>query len=212
MEKILIIDVDCPVDPEKFRDFGLKVIFGESSTHLLLNLDIWQQIDPWRTLLIFPGNGSNLVKKEINNLNSSWLALWPYKSSISAKRFWEPGQNPVANVGSIGDGVYIGLKQVIVIDDVISSGETCLKIYQRNNIYTPGAKWLGLCWVAQKSTRLRNFSSLMAIEFAGEENKRAPINSLSTLITNQEVCISYSERNFLNRAGEFQALIKSINN
>ena len=36
MEKILIIDVDCPVDPEKFRDFGLKVVFGESSTLSLL--------------------------------------------------------------------------------------------------------------------------------------------------------------------------------
>jgi hypothetical protein len=211
MEKVLIIDVDCPVDPEKFRDFGLKVVFGESSTRSLLDWDIWKQIDPWRTLLIFPGNGSNLVKKEINNLNPSWLASWPYKSFISAKRFWEPGQNPVANVGNIGDGVYIGLKQVVVIDDVVSSGETCLKIYQRNNIYTPGAKWLSMCWVAQKSARLRNFSSLMAIEFAGEENKRAPINSLSTLITNQEVCRSYSERNFLDRAGEFQTLIKSIN-
>jgi hypothetical protein len=211
MEKILIIDVDYPIDPEIFRDFGLKVVFGNSLTSSLLNWDIWNQIDPWRTLLVFPGNGSNLVKKEINKLNSNWLSLWPYKSYISAKRFWEPGQNPVANVGNIGDGVYVGLKQVIVIDDVVSSGETCSKVYHRNNMYTPGAKWLSMCWVSQKSARLKNFSSLMAVEFAGEKNKRAAINSLSTLIINQEICRSYSERNFLNRAVDFQALIKAIN-
>lgn len=211
MEKILIIDVDCPIDPEIFRDFGLKVVFGDSLTSSLLNWDIWSQIDPWRTLLVFPGNGSNLVKKEINKLNSDWLSPWPYKSYISAKRFWEPGQNPVANVGNIGDGVYVGLQQVIVIDDVVSSGETCSKVYQRNNMYTPGAKWLSMCWVSQKSVRLKNFSSLMAVEFVGEEGKRAPINSLSTLVTNQDICRSYSERNFLNRAKEFQLLIKGIN-
>ncbi|MFA6514546.1 MAG: hypothetical protein WCT50_04655 [Patescibacteria group bacterium] len=211
MEKILIIDVDCPIDPEVFRDFGLKVIFSESLTRSLLSWNLWGQIDPWRTLLIFPGNGSNLVKKEINILFPSWLALWPYKSHISAKRFWEPGQNPVANVGNIGDGVYIGLKQVIVVDDVVSSGETCLKVYQRNNMYTPGTKWLSMCWVAQKSARLKNFSSLMAVEFVGEENKRAPINSLSTLIINPGICRSYSERNFPNRAEEFQALVKALN-
>ena len=51
----------------------------------------------------------------------------------------------------------------------------------------------------------------MAVEFVGEENKRTPINSLSTLIINQEICRSYSERNFPNRAIEFQALIKEIN-
>jgi hypothetical protein len=211
MEKILIIDVDCPIDPEIFRDFGLKVVFGNSLTNSLLNWDIWKQIDPWRTLLVFPGNGSNLVKKEINKLNSDWLSSWPYKSYISAKRFWEPGQNPVANVGNIGDGVYVGLKQVIVIDDVVSSGETCSKVYNRNNMYTPGAKWLSMCWVAQKSASLKNFSSLMAVEFVGEEGKRTPINSLSTLVTNQEICRSYSERNFLNRAKEFQVLIKRVN-
>jgi hypothetical protein len=211
MEKILIIDVDCLIDPEIFRDFGLKVIFGNSLTNSLLNWNIWKQIDPWRTLLVFPGNGSNLVKKEIKELYPGWLEPWPYKSYISAKRFWEPGQNPVANVGNIGDGVYIGLKQVIIIDDVVSSGETCSKVYQGNNMYTPGAKWLSMCWIAQKSARLKNFSSLMAVEFAGEENKRAPINSLSTLIINQEICRSYSERNFPNRATEFQALIKTIN-
>ena len=66
MEKILIIDVNYPIDPEIFRDFGLKVVFGNSLTNSLLNWDIWKQIDPWRTLLVFPGNGSNLVKKEIN--------------------------------------------------------------------------------------------------------------------------------------------------
>jgi len=211
MKKILIIDVDYPIDPEIFRDFGLKVVFSNSLTNSLLNWDIWKQIDPWQTLLVFPGNGSNLVKKEINKLNSDWLSHWPYKSYISAKRFWEPGQNPVANVGNIGDGVYVGLKQVIVIDDVVSSGETCSKVYNRNNMYTPGAKWLSMCWVSQKSARLKNFSSLMAVEFVGEEGKRTPINSLSTLVANQEICRSYSERNFPNRAKEFQLLIKGVN-
>jgi len=211
MKKILIIDVDCSVNPEIFRDFGLEVVFSNSLTNSLLTWDIWGQIDPWQTLLVFPGNGSNLVKKEINKLYPGWLESWPYKSYIQAKRFWEPGKNPVARVGSIGSGVYVGLKQVIIIDDVVSSGETCLRVYQRNNMYTPNARWLSLCWIAQKSARLKNFSSLMSVESAGEENKRAPINSLSTLIINQEICRSYSERNFPSRAEEFQTLIKSIN-
>lgn len=37
------------------------------------------------------------------------------------------------------------------------------------------------------------------------------LESKSTLIINQEICRSYSERNFPNRAKEFQLLIKEIN-
>lgn len=208
MEKFLIIDVDCQVNPLMFHDFGLKTLFGREMTKTMLNLETWKQIDPWQTLLIFPGNGSNLVKKQIEKTLPSWLSVWPYKSYVPAKRFWEPGQYPQAIVGNIGSSVYVGLKRVIVIDDVISSGETCSKVYKHNYIYTPGAKWLAACWVAQKSAKLKSFSPLMAIETVGTEGTKAPINSLSTLIADKNICRIYSERNFLNRAQDFQALIE----
>lgn len=211
MEKVLIIDVDCPIDTELFSNFGLKIVFAQEMTKALLDFNIWKEINPWQTLLIFPGNGSNLVKKEIEKLNLGFLEIWPYKVSIPAKRFWVPGQHPVASVGSIGQGVYVGLKQVIIIDDVVSSGETCRKVYKKNHIYTPGAKWQSICWVGQRSASLKKFSSFRAVEFFGEENKKAPINSLSTLIDNQEICKSYADRNFSGREEEFKNLIKAIN-
>ena len=209
MEKVLIVDVDCRVDPLAFFDFGLKTLSGKEMTKTMLNLEIWKQIDPWKTLLIFPGNGSNLVKKQIEESSPGWLSVWPYKSYVAAKRFWEPGQNPQAIVGIIGDGVYVGLKQVVIIDDVISSGETCSKVQRKNYIYTPGANWLAACWVRQRSAQLKKFSSVTASESAGEENKRAPINSLSTLIADRNICRVYSERNFFDRAQDFQALVES---
>lgn len=207
MEKILIIDADCPVAPELFRGFGLKVVFATKMTLVIMSLEIWKQIDPWRTLLVFPGNGSLLVKDQIELLFPGWLGKWPYKSYLPAKRFWEPGQNPVALVGDICRGVYVGITKVIVIDDVISSGETCLKVYKRNFINIPEAKWLAISWVVQKSLHLRNYSEIFPIEVVGEEGKRAPINSLSTLIADREMCRLYANRNFADRAQDFESLI-----
>jgi hypothetical protein len=207
MEKIIIIDAPFSFTPAVFENYGLRVVSARQLTEDLLSWQLWQELDPWRTLLVFPGNGANLLRREIIALAPTWLHSWPYQEALSAKRLWVPGQPPEALVGRFGDSVYIGLKQVIVLDDVVSSGETCRQVYRHNYPYTPGADWLACTWVAQRSARLRGFKGLEALVWAGTVEQRAPINSLSTLIECPEICRVYAERNFPDRAQAFQEMI-----
>ena len=207
MEKIIIIDAPFSFDSAVFANYGLRAVSAQQLTEDLLSWRRWRELDPWRTLLVFPGNGANLLRREIVSINPNWLSAWPYQEALKAKRLWEPGKPPEALVGRFGDSVYVGLKQVIVLDDVVSSGDTCRQVYRHNYPYTPGADWLACTWVAQRSARLRGFKGLDALVWAGTSAQRAPINSLSTLIERPEICRIYAERNFPEQAQAFQEMI-----
>ena len=157
------------------------------------------------TLVVFPGNGASIVRRY---LPKGWLQTWNW-TGVAAKRIWIPGEDPQTFVGRIVDRMMLGVKTVIIMDDVISSGATNKRIKQINEPWIPGATWEAYAWVRQKTADTRGFSRVNSSEWVGTFQQKAPINSLSTLLENPEIARSYAERNFPDLAA-FLAVLEEL--
>ncbi len=201
MEKYLLFDVTGWYRTGLYRELkalGLCVLMSGELTRNLLYWDGWRNFDREKTLLVFPGNGASIVKDYLAECCPSWLSQWLWKASVPAKRLWTPGNYPVAVAGRINPGVLVGIKDVVIIDDVISSGETCRKILELNQAFIPGARWHAAAWVLQRSAKLKGFCGLFSPVEVGTDKSKAPVNSLSTLLECSDIAQSYAVRNFDN--------------
>jgi len=212
MEKFLIVDIGVRGDTKKIlaEKFGLTIFDAKEMTNDLLSWQGWRSTDPWSTLIVLPGNGASIVKKYINNAKPSWLDRWPWKAFPHAKRVWIPGENPQAFVSRINPGVLIGIKTVVVIDDVISSGETVRKLRKENESFIPNARWQAITWVMQEAAVTNGYSSVFAVKTVGLKEHKVPINSLSTLVECRSIAESYARRNFGNKAKTFLKILESF--
>ncbi|PIZ56414.1 hypothetical protein COY23_03195 [bacterium (Candidatus Torokbacteria) CG_4_10_14_0_2_um_filter_35_8] len=211
MEKFLIIDVPCPEDTsERFENLGLTILDAKEMTEDLLVWPGWETLKPWSTLVVFPGNGTKTVKKYIEKEKPFWFSKWPWKAAPNAKRVWILGENPQAFVGRINPGVLIGIKTVVVIDDVISSGVTIRELRKENKNFIPMAKWQAITWVMQEAAITKGFSVIFSIKTVGSKKRKVPVNSLSTLVECREIAESYARRNFGDQAEALLRLIESL--
>lgn len=153
------------------------------------------------TLLVFPGNGANYPRQL-----SRFCQEFPNTTSVEAKRFWVPGNDPIVTVGVIMPSIFMitSVKTVVVIDDVISSGLTMRKLYEKNSWRFPAAKWVGMSWVSQipqmrARSGVHGYERIATVCVVGKSNGgRVPINSLSTLRLDAEIAESYAQRHFKN--------------
>jgi hypothetical protein len=167
----------------------------------------WKFYDPARTLLIFPGNGSQTV---LHYLGPQWLAQWPHTATVYAKRFWEPGQNPQVVTERIFPHMTSGIREAVVIDDVISSGATCRAILRKNQPWIANTGWSAVVWVKQKSSAaLRGYHTIFAAKEVGTSATKVTINSLSTLLKDRAIACFYAQRNFA-KPDEFLAILDEI--
>jgi hypothetical protein len=153
-----------------------------------------------KVLAVFPGNGANYARK----LSKSVSGVRGV--SVFAKRFWEPGKDPIAIVGTIPVETFLVLDvtTVLVIDDVISSGQTMRKLYRNNTWRFPRARWVGASWASQvPHTKPRDVSGIAGYQsiftsclITSPQQKRVPINSLSTLRQDVEIARQYAQRHF----------------
>lgn len=149
-------------------------------------------------LFVFPGNGSNYPK------SVSRICQEANGVGVYAKRIWTPGSDPFAVAGSIMPEVFLNLdvQTIIVVDDVISSGQTMYKLYRNNEWRFPRAKWIAATWVSQipqmKSRSGVNgyINSVVACMVEGPNKRRVPINSLSTLREQPAITEDYARRHF----------------
>lgn len=213
MEKILIEDI-LPINikikkilTEKFK---LTILNARAMTVDLINWQGWKCLSPQETLIVLPGNGASIVKKYINDENPLWLEQWSLKFYPTAKRIWEAGKTPKAFVGRINENILVGIKTVVIVDDVISSGETIRKLQKENENFIQMAEWYGATWVSQKSANTKGFSIIHATATVGTKKFKVPINSLSTLTECPEIAKSYAERNFDTNSDYFLKLLKNL--
>ena len=151
-----------------------------------------------KTLLVFPGNGSNYPRKFSRICQESCGA------SVYAKRLWQPGSDPIVTVGAILPDIFLimNVETVVVVDDVISSGLTMQKVRENNAWRFTRAKWLGVSWVAQipqmrAKSGVNGYERVATACVVGKTNgARVPVNSVSTLRQNREIAMSYAERHF----------------
>lgn len=141
-------------------------------------------------LVIYPGNGANQLNGKLSSLQGLTSL------SVTAKRHWQPGQNPVCEVEPFASPVEI--THALIVDDVISSGGTVCAVRQQLPADVE-------CWaISQVSQRfgktrkktLSNFSQvIVGAELCGNAVSYVPINSVSTLCMNPELAQIYAARN-----------------
>lgn len=202
-----IILLDEPLNQQTQEELkALETIDGQE----LLFLESWRLAadleeilteivkQDYETLFVFPGNGSNYPRK------FSQLCQDSTSASIYAKRFWQPGSDPIATTGVILPEIFliINVKTVVVVDDVISSGLTMKKVHQNNAWRFTRAKWIGASWVAQvphmrAKSGFNGYEQVATACLVGKINGgKVPLNSISTLRQQKEIAESYAQRHF----------------
>jgi len=182
------------------------------SAKLSLLLDdhkIYQQ--PNDVLTVFPGNGS-LKPKEFMRFKKNHQTAYAF-----AKRYWEPGENPQVYVSEIMTDCFIDLKttNILVIDDVISSGMTMQKLFEHNAWKFPRASWTAATWISQMPRQkaesgINGFSQMITAYITeGPGGKFVPINSLSTLLECPKITQNYALRHFA-KPEKFLELLESV--
>lgn len=162
---------------------------------------------PAETLFVFPGNGGADVERRLELLNGH------PKARVFAKRLWHPGSEPVAVVHEIPMDMFIDMrtKAVFILDDVVSSGQTVNKLRSRNGWKFPAADWYLGCWIDRglKPKGFKHTFSALTVKHAEIPEKKVPINSLSTLVKDPEICADYIQKNYRNPE-EFLDVIERI--
>lgn len=198
--KTTLIDDISGVEPfgriNSFYDDTLPtdtvLVSGVESSNFLNDWEGWSGLDENKTIIILPGNGSVGIFDELLSKHQMVRQI-----RIKAKRYWEPGANPIAYAQRVfPNGMLLGVSDIVILDDVISSGITCQTIRRINEPWIPNAKWHALTLVCQQATRLKGFHSQFAITRVGSQNRKTPIISLSTLIFNETVRDIFLSRNY----------------
>lgn len=214
--RIILVDVPFNCDAGK-KFLSLPTIDGKELLLLdvreaaeLLEVFLVKFIDQKDVLFVFPGNGANYPK------SLSEVCQRVTGVGVCAKRIWTPGSEPFAVAGTIFPEVFMNLrtKTIVVVDDVISSGQTMYKLYRNNEWRFPMAKWIGATWFSQvlqmkSSSGVNGYSSVFASFLVeGMKGKKVPINSLSTLREQSVIAQNYAARHYV-KADEFLRLIKA---
>lgn len=162
-----------------------KAIIAELQESVFRQLELKQE----STLFIYPGESAQRVKSL--GFNGHFLS-----QEVFAKRIWSPGSEPVVLVHQMGWGINSEIENVVVVDDVISSGTTVALVRERNNWKFPRAIWYAAVPVTRKE-KLPSFKKIFSCKVVKDINgKKIPINSLSTLIADPAVRQNYFARNF----------------
>lgn len=179
---------------------GHEMLFLEDSQLAAETEEILSEIirQDCKTLLVFPGNGSNYPCK------LSRICQELCGASVYAKRLWQPGSDPIVMAGAILPDIFLitNVETVVVVDDVISSGLTMRKVRENNAWRFTRAKWVGVSWVAQipqmrAKSGVNGYERVATACVVGKTNgARVPVNSISTLRQNREIATSYAKRHF----------------
>ncbi|MFA5127035.1 MAG: hypothetical protein WC465_03495 [Patescibacteria group bacterium] len=193
-----------------FSSFDLELVWAEDLTKNLLGWEAWRRFSPQDTLLVLPGNGASIVK---SYLPDGWLDRW-HNISIYAKRYWSD-KGPIVECRKIvySERFYIGIANIVVLDDVVSSGLTIrgVRLADYPMVATlANVRWHSASWLAQNSARFRGFNSFFAVRWCGSPERKDPINSLSTLLADERVSKNYAKRNFSIRGQEFLEIIDQL--
>jgi len=196
-----IILVDEPLSTktrlglEKLTTIDEKELIFLDGSQLAIDLEeiIKEIVKNERNILfVFPGNGSNYPRK-LSQIYTDYSYV-----GVKAKRIWQPGTDPVVFVDIIMPEMFLitDVKTIIVVDDVISSGLTLRKLYQKNSWRFTQAKWIGTSWLCQNlQNGIKGYDHLETACIVKKTSLgKVPINSLSTLRNNLEIATSYARR------------------
>lgn len=156
-------------------------------------------LKPDSSLCVFPGRSASKIRER-----AEWHDY--YKGpvfdtntfvSVHADRRFDSFGNPVALAGEILPHRVVcpEVRTIVVIDDVISSGATCRKLYERNQHKFPKAEWHA-CSCVSRLEKIRGYKEIITALFLplDERGLKVPINSLSTLLGEREIVTQYARK------------------
>lgn len=222
---LIAADVRTVHGPVLINDTGIRLLFPELSTQnggfaeLLESQALAEDLDTvikrrftpeilQSTVLLLPGEGAVAAE------SYSFLSKNCSRSlHIKAHRHWQPGSSPIIEMEKLEINKSLeNIKDVIVLDDVISSGRTMNTVYDLNKDIFPGAQWHAAVWLSQRNPDCTNFANIFAgAKIIHEGLARVPINSLSTLIKDPQRAAFFAKRNFKD-PDTFLNLLKQIKN
>ncbi len=211
----LILIVDIPIRQDvaaRFSELGFTLLDAAQSSRALCAWEGWHSMNPGTTLLLFPGNGAAITR---GFLNSKWLGQWQNIATVEASRTWIPGEgDPIARVGRIMlvHGRASRINDVVVVDDVISSGATANEIRKINaSQFADSTRWHVIAWVAQRAAKLEGFVRSHATIRVGLNTRKTPINSMSTFLQNPTLTEAYAARKLGHKdAAEFLEILEFL--
>lgn len=209
-DRVLIVDGVLSVEERRL----LRTVETEESHLRVVDAkDLWEKVEkklrqevsmprsaPFEgkpdTLFILVGEGGKRVKK-FSAVHRGYREI-----EVFAKRLWEPGKDPIHLVGQVytHQTVYPEIEVIIAIDDVISSGETLKKVFQRSAWKFPRAKWYAVALVGRgrKVGGYKEVFVSLVVTNGKAPSKKVPINTLGALVENKEMARNYAFRNLEN--------------
>ncbi len=209
MRKVILLDVPVPERLEEQLAMleGIELIKYDGARWPRM---LWNLLSPH--LLALPdslcvwveGSGEDAWRLVETHLHETGLGnAVPVVGVFSKRIVPKPGQkingfrDPYWVVGEIPTPRFLmpQIQEVILLDDVISSGTTVRKLRERNAWKFPNATWRAVACVgrAEASPKMP-WEVLHLVESPG--GKKVPINSLSTLLRDRGIAENYAQRNF----------------
>lgn len=154
------------------------------------------------TVILSPGRSAEHVVDCITRNKYHFLSRLK-KLYVHAERRWGSDGEVNVSVSNLPDSHFPGFldlktKAVLVIDDVVSGGDTMRLAFERNSWRFPRAHWFGATLISRKD-RLPGYKKLVSsVSVPAFFGKNPPINSLSTLLLDKEIRARYASRYFKN--------------
>lgn len=150
-------------------------------------------------ICIFLGRSAAKIRKNAEQNDCNVFDLGSYVS-IHAERRFDFGGRPKATVGEVftEQTLFPKVREIIVLDDVISSGATMRACLERNRHKFPLAKWYA-CALLSRLKKIQGYEDVMTpvLVLPDSYGLKVPINSLSTLLEDGEVARDYAKKHCL---------------
>lgn len=177
---------------------GVNVVKASSMSQILLTALRYYEYDP-PTIVVYVGRSAQIVRSFLGP-----TCLLGKEVNVHAVSWDRSGSHPMVTTSPIDWSPFIDtyIGQVLVIDDVISTGTTLELLHARNAWKFPTAFWSAGAWVTRKKT-LKGYRRIdSAVHITHPKGKRTPVVSLSTLCTEPEIAKEFTEKHFFQDNGK----------
>jgi hypothetical protein len=175
-----------------------RLVKASCMSQRLLSRLLYYEYDP-PTIVLYVGRSGQIVRSFLGSSD-----LLGEEVNVHAVSWDRGGSQPLVTTGPIDREPFIDtyIGQVLVIDDVISTGTTLELLCARNAWRFPKAFWSAGVWVTRKK-KLDGYKMIdSTLLVTHPKGKRVPIVSLSTLCAQTEIARSFAEKHFFDRDGK----------
>lgn len=200
----------------------LHIVDGLSLTKDIITLVKRSGILDDNPLIIYPGNGSQSVRRHLISVDKQFASN---SLNLSTQRTMIRNGEFDLTVDYSPLPQNIDTKTVLIVDDVVASGQTAQAISSEIKARFPNVKCVLATWLFLLPTKPTNKASasgidgieqtLASIVLKGNLTSRPPINSLSCFVRNEKEYEQVKNEficKYMNDVEQFQTILKQVSN